>query len=130
MRKEKRNGLLPIFLTAFALTGILAEPAMAARRTALLHVGMRILPHGTALPSPAPSTVSLRKAANTETTAGSLRIVIREGDTLTSLARQYYGAPSAYLKILNANREIIRDPDRILPGTPLILPQVVRDPAY
>ncbi len=130
MRKEKRNGILPILLTVFAFIGMFTGPTFAAHRTALLHVGMRILPHGTPLPASASPTVSLRKTAITGTAVGPVQVVIKEGDTLTSLARQYYGAPSAYLRILNANREIIRNPARILPGTLLLLPRVVHDPAH
>lgn len=132
MRKLMRNGLslprgkvapaLPVLLV---LGAMLAEPALAARRTATLHVGMRI-PHETALPSSARQAPSRLPAG----AAAPERIVVKEGDTLTSLATRHYGTPSAYVHILDANRDTIRDPDRILPGSLLILPQVVHCPGY
>jgi len=124
MRKGRRKGTL--LAIGLCVSGaILAEPAAAARRTALLHVGLRILPHEAAIPSPATSPAAAKRTAE-----GTLRVVIREGDTLSSLARQYYGTPSAYQMIIDANRDTIRNPDRILPGTLLILPQVAHDPAH
>ncbi len=137
MRKEEAGrhrigggGILAVLLGLLALGMLLAEPAAAARRTALLHVGLRIVGHhGNALPSSTSSTAP-EKTAAAPALEGSVQVVVREGDTLTSLATEYYGTPSAYVHILDANRATIRDPDRILPGTLLILPQVVHGPAH
>ncbi len=124
------EGFLSILLALLALSAMLAEPAAAARRTAVLHVGIRIVGHhGNALPSSPRSTAPESSAASKARTE-SVQVVVREGDTLTSLATEYYGTPSAYVRILDANRGAIRNPDKILPGTLLILPQVVHDPAY
>lgn len=49
-------------------------------------------------------------------------IVVREGDTLTSLARKAYGDGRKYAKILRANPGIIKNPDRIFVGQVLRVP--------
>lgn len=42
--------------------------------------------------------------------------VIKKGDTLSAIAKQYYGKANSYPKIFEANREVIKDPDLIFPG--------------
>ncbi len=49
--------------------------------------------------------------------------IVRRGDTLSAISRQYYGTPNSWQKILAANQEIIKDPDKIAPGTKLIIPE-------
>lgn len=48
--------------------------------------------------------------------------VIRSGDTLSKIARQYYGDAMQYPRIFEANREVIGDPDRIYPGQRIRIP--------
>ncbi|MEK8024261.1 MAG: LysM peptidoglycan-binding domain-containing protein [Candidatus Hydrogenedentota bacterium] len=48
--------------------------------------------------------------------------MVKEGDTLGSIAAQHYGTPSAYTKIFQANRRQLTDPNRIKPGQVLTLP--------
>lgn len=47
---------------------------------------------------------------------------IKKGDTLSKIAKQYYGNAMKYPVIFEANREVIKNPDLIYPG------QVVRIP--
>jgi len=44
------------------------------------------------------------------------------GDTLTRIAKQYYGNAGRWNDILEANREVIRNPDNLAPGTKLRIP--------
>lgn len=48
--------------------------------------------------------------------------VVRSGDTLTKIARQYYGT-SAYQPILEANQHVISDPNLIFVGQVLRIPR-------
>ena len=48
---------------------------------------------------------------------------IKSGDTLGAIAKQFYGKASAYMKIFEANREIIQDPDKIYPGQKIRIPK-------
>ncbi len=47
---------------------------------------------------------------------------IRRGDTLSGIAKQFYGKAGAYMKIFEANREVIKDPDKIYPGQKIRIP--------
>jgi nucleoid-associated protein YgaU len=49
--------------------------------------------------------------------------VVAEGDTLSSIARKFYGNASSRTRILEANRALIRDPYLIQPGWRLRIPQ-------
>jgi len=49
--------------------------------------------------------------------------IVRRGETLSAIARQHYGAPENWRKILAANQKVIKDPDKIAPGTKLIIPE-------
>ncbi len=58
------------------------------------------------------------------TAAARSRIVtISDGNTLWALARDTYGDPYLYVQIFEANRDQIRDPDRIYPGQVFTLPE-------
>lgn len=48
--------------------------------------------------------------------------IIQKGDTLSKIAKQYYGDPNKYPKIFEANREVIRDADLIFPGQKIRIP--------
>ncbi|MBT8132468.1 MAG: peptidoglycan-binding protein LysM [Gammaproteobacteria bacterium] len=47
---------------------------------------------------------------------------IQSGDTLGKIAKHYYGSASKYMKIFEANRDIIDNPDRIYPGQKIRIP--------
>ena len=47
---------------------------------------------------------------------------IVSGDTLGGIAKRYYGKASAYMKIFEANRDIIEDPNKIYPGQKIRIP--------
>ncbi len=48
--------------------------------------------------------------------------VVRPGETLSSIAQQYYGSANEWRKILTANEKTIKDADKIAPGTKLVIP--------
>ena len=47
---------------------------------------------------------------------------VRAGDTLSKIAEQHYGDSTQWKRILQANADLIRDPDKIQPGWQLQLP--------
>ena len=47
---------------------------------------------------------------------------IVSGDTLSAVAKKYYGKASAYMRIFEANREVIKDPDKIYVGQKIRIP--------
>jgi LysM repeat protein len=46
------------------------------------------------------------------------------GDTLGAIAQKYYGKASLYMKIFDANRDILDDPDLIKVGQKLKIPKL------
>lgn len=48
---------------------------------------------------------------------------IKSGDTLSKIAKEFYGDANAYNKIFEANREVIGHPDKIYPGQQIRIPK-------
>jgi nucleoid-associated protein YgaU len=48
--------------------------------------------------------------------------VIEEGDTLSAIAKRFYDDANAYPRIVEANREVIKDADLIFPGQKIRIP--------
>jgi len=47
--------------------------------------------------------------------------IVKKDETLTSISYQYYGS-NQWKRIYNANKERIKNPDVVLPGTRLVIP--------
>lgn len=47
---------------------------------------------------------------------------VKSGDTLSAIAKTHLGDANAYMKIFEANRDQLSDPDKIKPGQVLKLP--------
>jgi nucleoid-associated protein YgaU len=65
------------------------------------------------------------QADNLAAPAASVKVeyyVIKSGDTLSAIAQKYYGKGSAYPRIFEANREVIKNPDLIYPGQKIRIP--------
>ena len=48
--------------------------------------------------------------------------VIQKGDSLSAIAKRYYGNAKDYPRIFDANREVIKNPDLIYPGQKIRIP--------
>lgn len=49
---------------------------------------------------------------------------VKGGDSLSKIAKQYYGDPMKYNAIFEANRGVLDNPDVIHPGQELVLPNL------
>ena len=49
---------------------------------------------------------------------------IKSGDTLSKIAKQFYGNANKYPLIFEANREVIKHPDKIYPGQMIRVPKM------
>ena len=47
---------------------------------------------------------------------------VKSGDTLSKIAKNFYGDPALYPKIFEANRDTLNDPDKIRVGQKLRIP--------
>ncbi len=55
-------------------------------------------------------------------TLGGRSYTVKSGDTLSKIAKEFYGDASKWKKIQAANADLIRDPDKIQPGWALQIP--------
>jgi LysM repeat protein len=61
-------------------------------------------------------------AASAAGGTGPRTYTVKSGDTLSKIAREMYGDTGQYMKIFNANRDKLSDPDKIFPGQNLVIP--------
>jgi nucleoid-associated protein YgaU len=60
----------------------------------------------------------------TDASAASDRTyTVKSGDTLSAIAKQFYNDASKYMKIFEANKKILSNPDNIAPGQVLTIPE-------
>jgi LysM repeat protein len=60
-------------------------------------------------------------AGNSGTSAGRT-YTVQPGDTLSKIAKDYLGSSNAYMRIFEANKDQLSDPDKIKPGQVLQIP--------
>jgi len=56
-------------------------------------------------------------------TAAAATYTVKAGDTLSKIAERSLGSASAYMRIFEANRDQLNDPDQIKPGQVLKIPK-------
>ena len=71
--------------------------------------------------SPPKSAGNPEAASATAPAAGS-SYTVQSGDTLWKIASRAYGDGSRYPEIFEANRDVLKQPEHILPGQQLIIP--------
>ena len=47
---------------------------------------------------------------------------VRSGDSLSKIAKQEYGNANEWRRIFEANKDVLKDPDKIYPGQKLRIP--------
>ena len=55
--------------------------------------------------------------------SGSQTYEVKSGDNLSKISKQFYGNANQYMKIFEANRDQLSNPDRIQPGQELKIPE-------
>ena len=54
--------------------------------------------------------------------AGARTYTVKSGDTLSRIAKDHLGDANAYMRIFDANKDQLTDPDKIKPGQVLKIP--------
>ena len=62
-----------------------------------------------------------RKSGRIASTATKVYVVVA-GDSLSKIAKREYGNAKEWNRIFEANRDILKDPDKIYPGQKLKIP--------
>ena len=61
-------------------------------------------------------------AAGAAPVAGTRKYTVVAGDSLSKISKHFYGDANQYMKIFEANKDQLSDPDKIKPGMDLIVP--------
>lgn len=61
-------------------------------------------------------------AAGAQPATSGRKYMVQSGDSLSKISKQFYGDASQYMKIFEANRDKLSDPDKIRPGVELSIP--------
>ena len=62
------------------------------------------------------------KGGSSSTAATSKVYVVVSGDSLSKIAQREYGNANQWPRIYEANRDLLKDPDKIYPGQKLRIP--------
>jgi nucleoid-associated protein YgaU len=76
-----------------------------------------------AAPAPPPGPRPPAEAAPAPPAGAETIHVVVAGDTLGALAKKYYGKASLYMKIFDANKDVLKNPDVIKIGQKLRIPK-------
>ena len=66
------------------------------------------------------------KATGGGASAAAQTYTVKAGDTLSMTAKEHLGDANAYMDIFNANKDQLKDPDKIKPGQVLKMPGVTK----
>ena len=104
--------------TRLALAGSLPAGNTPSRPAPFPTITLNLQPARPTAPFAQPPAVK----PETPAVAAARYHTVGTGDTLTRIAKQYYGNAGRWNDILDANREVIRNPDNLAPGTKLRIP--------
>jgi nucleoid-associated protein YgaU len=69
-----------------------------------------------------PAQQPQRETEKEQPTSNVRMYTVKSGDTLSKISKQFYGSASDYMKIFDANRDKLTDPDKIKVGEELKIP--------
>jgi len=68
------------------------------------------------------TVVPQAQPVGTSGASGARSYTVKSGDTLSKIAKEHYGNANNYMKIFDANKDQLSDPDKIKPGQVLKIP--------
>jgi nucleoid-associated protein YgaU len=71
----------------------------------------------------APAAQAAAAAAASGASSSARTYHVQAGDNLSKISKQFYGDANKYMKIYEANKDKMSDPDHVRAGTDLIIPQ-------
>src|ERR1044072_9278244 len=71
---------------------------------------------------PVDSSRAMGAAAGGGAGQGGQTYTVKSGDNLSKISKQFYGDPNEYMRIFYANRDKLKDPDKIQVGQQLTIP--------
>lgn len=62
------------------------------------------------------------QSGSSSTAPSEKTYVVKSGDSLSKIAKQEYGNANEWNRIFEANKDVLKDPDKIYPGQTLKIP--------
>jgi len=70
-----------------------------------------------------PAAAAATASASGSSGRGGRTYTVAAGDSLSKIAKDFYGNAGQYTKIFEANKDKLSDPDKIKPGQELVIPE-------
>jgi nucleoid-associated protein YgaU len=71
----------------------------------------------------APAAAAAAAASAGGSSSSARTYTVQPGDSLSKISRQFYGDANKYMKIFEANKDKLSDPDKVRAGMDLVIPQ-------
>jgi nucleoid-associated protein YgaU len=71
----------------------------------------------------APAAAAAAAASAGGPSSAARTYTVQPGDSLSKISRQFYGDANKYMKIFEANKDKLSDPDKVRAGMDLVIPQ-------
>jgi nucleoid-associated protein YgaU len=71
----------------------------------------------------APAAAAAAAVGGASSTPAARTYTVQAGDSLSKISKQFYGDANKYMKIFEANKDKLADPDKIKAGQELVIPQ-------
>jgi nucleoid-associated protein YgaU len=73
--------------------------------------------------APAAAAAAAAAAGGATSTPAARTYTVQAGDSLSKISKQFYGDANKYMKIFEANKDKLTNPDKVKAGMDLIIPQ-------
>ena len=73
--------------------------------------------------APAAAAAAAAAASAGGPSSSARTYIVQPGDSLSKISRQFYGDANKYMKIFEANKDKLADPDKVRAGMNLVIPQ-------
>jgi nucleoid-associated protein YgaU len=70
----------------------------------------------------APAAAAAAAAAGGAPTSGARKYTVKPGDSLSKISQEFYGNANHFMKIFEANKDKLPDPDKVRAGMELVIP--------
>jgi nucleoid-associated protein YgaU len=71
----------------------------------------------------APAAAAAAAASAGGPSSSARTYTVQPGDSLSKISKQFYGDANKYMKIFEANKDKLSDPDKVRAGMDLVIPQ-------
>ncbi|MDD5327833.1 MAG: LysM peptidoglycan-binding domain-containing protein [Phycisphaerae bacterium] len=128
MQRDFKIGMvLGLVLVAVVVVLLSTQPGLSIQARmqspdSAVHRKMGISPLANSIKPRKENTIRVNNKPSKDVKTERIHIV-SNGETLSDISCKYYGSADKWQKILGADRFPVKDPDKLRPGTRLIIPE-------